>query len=260
MIRNLLLSLFAFFALSAQAQNDSTKIAIAQINSIKLDAEHYLYAEVTMPDWFEAYNAAKALLKEQLASWLTNQHQEKDVTSYIARSDEHIFEIKALRGNRYRAFVYMKKSDVLAIKEERQLLTVSSEEVHDKAAEETLFKVPAEAPASAAAPVAGAPAPVSAPVAASASAKNPLETDMLTVNSFNDIEPFIRHQESMNVVTTFGKYANRPSTGTYYMFVYNRDAEIPAYLRYDDGKIFNLKTGREDSMEAYKNCGAIWFK
>lgn len=249
MIRKLLLSLFAVFALSAQAQNDSTKIAIAQINSIKLDAEHYLYAEVTMPDWLEAYNAAKALLKEQLASWLTNQQQE-DVTSYIARSEEHIFEIKTLRGNRYRAFVYLKKNDVLALKEERQLLTVSSEEVQDKAAEDTLFKVPAEITTPVAAPVPNASVP----------ACNPLETDMLAVSSFSDIEPFIRHHELQNTVTAFGKYANRPPAGKYYMFVYNRDAEIPAYLKVEDGKILNLKTGKEDTMETYKNCGAIWFR
>lgn len=236
----LMMLLLCCLTAGAQAQNDSTRIAIEKINSIKLDAANYLYAEVTMADWLEAYNAAKALLKEQLASWLVNQ-QQQDVTSYVARSDEKIFEIKAQRGNRYRAFVYLKKSDVLALKDDRQLVTVSSEEVQDKAAEETLFKIPE-----------------SAKPAAPAMPK--IEQDMLAVTSFGDIETFIGRQQSENAITSFGKYANRPSSGTYYMFVYNREAQIPAYLRVEDGKITNLKTGNEDSMDAYKNCGAIWFR
>lgn len=226
----------------AQAQNDSTKIAIEQINRIKLDAEHYLYSEVTMADWLEAYNAAKSLLKEQLSAWLVNNHKDADVTSYVARSDEHIFEIKAQRGNRYRAFVYIKKSDILAFKEERQLVTVTSDDMKDKAAEESLFKMPEQSTIE------------TEPVLSA------LEKDMLTIDSFDKVETFITNHKKNGDITDYGKYANRPQSGTYYMFVYNRNAEIPACLKTDDGKIINLKTTREDAMDAYKNCGAIWFK
>lgn len=270
MIRKIFFCLFAACAITAQAQNDSTKIAIEQINRIKLDAEHYLYSEVTMPDWLEAYNAAKSLLKEQLSAWLVNNHKDADVTSYVARSDEHIFEIKAQRGNRYRAFVYIKKSDILAFKEERQLVTVTSDDMKDKAAEESLFRIP-ESPAAASTPAPSpAPAPTPLPAASAASAPAPpaasapslagIEKDMLSVSTFADIEAFIASHQEDGSVTGFGKYASRPSSGTYYMFVYNRNAEIPAYLKVDDGKIINLKTAKEDSMDAYKNCGAIWFR
>jgi len=245
MIRPLLIFLFAFFCTSIHAQIDSTKIAIEQINRIKLDSEHYLYAEVTMTDWMEAYNAAKALLKEQLSSWLVNQ-QKDDVQSYIVRSDEHIFEIKAQRGNRYRAFVYVKKSDILAFSEERQLMTITSEEVKDKVEEEKLFQIPDEKNSMS-----------NKPTVVSMSA---MEKEMLSVTTFSDIEPFISRQQSENKVATYGKYANRPSSGIYYMFVYNRNAEIPAYLKCEDGNILNLRTGKEDTMDSYKNCGAIWFR
>lgn len=233
--------------IGAQAQNDSTKIAIEQINRIKLDAEHYLYSEVTMADWLEAYNAAKLLLKEQLSAWLVNNHKDADVTSYVARSDEHIFEIKAQRGNRYRAFVYIKKSDILAFKEERQLVTVTSDDMKDKAAEESLFKMPEQ----------------NAPehkVAEPETALSTLEKAMLAIDNFDKVETFITDHKKNGDITDFGKYATRPQTGTYYMFVYNRSAEIPAYLKADGGKIINLKTNKEDTMEAYKNCGAIWFR
>lgn len=101
---------------------DSTTVAaIQRINAIKLDPEHYLSEECTADDWQSAYETAKILLKDKIKRWLTAQ-EISDVVSYIAKSDEKFLQIKDQSGDMYRAFVYVKKDDILVFNEGRQIL------------------------------------------------------------------------------------------------------------------------------------------
>ena len=114
--------------LSVTAQVDQATMSdIDRINAIKGDTENYLYSEVTMADWTEACDNAKTLLKEKIRQWLTEQNIE-DATSYIAKSDTKFLEIKAQRGSRFRAFVYVKKSDVVVLNDQVLTGTLSGKE------------------------------------------------------------------------------------------------------------------------------------
>ena len=114
--------------LSITAQVDQATMSdIDRINAIKGDTENYLYSEVTMADWTEACDNAKTLLKEKIRQWLTEQNIE-DATSYIAKSDTKFLEIKAQRGSRFRAFVYVKKSDVVVLNDQVLTGTLSGKE------------------------------------------------------------------------------------------------------------------------------------
>lgn len=114
--------------LSVTAQVDQATMSdIDRINAIKGDTENYLYSEVTMADWAEACDNAKTLLKEKIRQWLTEQNIE-DATSYIAKSDTKFLEIKAQRGSRFRAFVYVKKSDVVVLNDQVLTGTLSGKE------------------------------------------------------------------------------------------------------------------------------------
>ena len=83
----------------------------------------------------------------------------------------------------------------------------------------------------------------------------PFEQQMLQVKKATDIEQFVKQDD----IARYGIYKDRPSTGTYYLLLYNREGEIPAYLKFSDGTLTNVLTGNEDTFDNYKGCGAYWF-
>ena len=90
--------------------------------------------------------------------------------------------------------------------------------------------------------------------------RTPLENDILAISNAQNIQPFIKKLQSENRISRFGKYADMPSDINCYLFVYDRNMNIPAYLRKEGAIYINLKTGEMDDVANYKGCGAIWFR
>ena len=84
---------------------------------------------------------------------------------------------------------------------------------------------------------------------------NEFEKQMLTVTKASDIETFVKQSS----IFKYGKYKERPDDGDYYLLVYNREGNIPACLKFSNGKLTNVATGADDSFQNYKGCGAYWF-
>jgi hypothetical protein len=57
-----------------------------------------------------------------------------------------------------------------------------------------------------------------------------------------------------------GKYSNLPQQGLVYVFIHNKQGQLPACLKVVDGNAINLRTGLLDEISNYKGCGAIWIK
>ncbi len=265
--------------LNVHAQTNDDLTPEKRIAQIKTDSKHYLYAEATMSDWLQAYDYAKTLLKEQIKLWVEEQSDSEGDISYVAKTDEKFFEIKARRGNYYRAFVYVKKSDILVFEEARQLVAnvIPAKEtqrtdtlvvtVPRKAAQtpEVTFRVETKDVGAAPDPLPSEVKPEAESTAESADAdatkeEDTLALDMQQVKKFTDIEDFITTMKSYGAVKEYGKFATRPSSGRYYLFIYDREGGIPARLLSEDGKVTNLDTHSPDEIKNYKNCGAIWFR
>lgn len=253
----LLLCSSSIYASGIFVGDSATVSALNEINRIKLDTQHYLYAEITMADWLKAYDNAKILLKEKVEVWLKEQQPNDDVMAYIAKCDENFLQIKAQRGNMYRAFVYLKKSDILTFSENRQIISdvlkkdepavfsqndevVNQENTTEKSSEIAEQK--------------------EAKIEKSLYVLTEEEKAMAQITRFDAIQSYLINQKQKGKVNEYGKYASRPDTGKYYMFIYNKNGDVPACLVNIDGTIVNLSTGEYDSIESYKNCGAIWFK
>ena len=84
---------------------------------------------------------------------------------------------------------------------------------------------------------------------------NEFEKQMLMVTKASDIETFVKQSS----IFKYGKYKERPDDGDYYLLVYNREGNIPACLKFSNGKLTNVATGADDSFQNYKGCGAYWF-
>ena len=83
------------------------------------------------------------------------------------------------------------------------------------------------------------------------------EHKILNVLAFDGIESFIK---GTDFVKDYGKYSTIPSAGEFYVFVYNREGDISAYLKHFSEGYINIKTGNKDLLTNYKGCGAFWFR
>lgn len=86
-----------------KASAQSTDSLVAQANAIKLDGR-YLYGEATLPDRDSAFAEAVRCLDESIQKW-SDGH---DVTF----DDTALSTIVHSRSNRYRAFVYVAKTEI----------------------------------------------------------------------------------------------------------------------------------------------------
>lgn len=213
--------------------------AVKEINAIKSDP-NFISAESTVKDWETAYENAKILLAKEIEEWLIEQGA-SNIAGVIATANEHILEIKTTRGSLYRAFVYIKKSDLVPYMDKSKLMVIDVNEEADS--------VPA------------------AVIANEQNMKHPKvvltteEKDMLFVKNASEIKPFIQGRQDANEIISFGKYSTLPFEGCSYIFIYDKEGNVPACLRYENGVAINLATGKEENIsDNYKGCGGIWFK
>lgn len=242
--------------------------AVADINAIKMQTELYVYAESSSATMDEALDFAKILLKEAIQGWLIENNLE--ATDIMAQAESKVAMIEARRGSMYRVFLYVPKSDLQAISNSKSLnvglgesssvddnkanfngnvynddlsdfeelsdvmedsqIQNNNQEQNDELVEEHVIS------------------------------RTPLEEQMLTITKAQDIQIFVKNLQSEGKLSRFGKYADMPSDISCYIFVYDRDMNIPAYLRKEGVVLINLVTGEIDDIKNYRGCGAIWFK
>ena len=104
-------------SMSLLAQQDDL---VRQIGKVKRDA-NYIYAEATMKNMKEALDGAKAILEVKVSDWIHQQTTE-DVDVCIAKAKDHCFEVQTMRGDYYRAFVYVNKQDILPVTDKKEVV------------------------------------------------------------------------------------------------------------------------------------------
>ena len=247
LLKMLVMTCFMFSPSAADAQ---TAADVAKsINSIKRDTM-YIYAETTMKDLNEAYSGARALLEMKVGEWVRSQQPNEGIEVCIVKAKEHFIQLETRRGDFYRAFVYVRKSDIMPVADKSEI---------------TVFEV---APPAKPSQVEATPAIIiseDAPIEIKEETK-PLieltsdEKQMVAVKRFSEVEPYIKGLQGKGRVKNFGKYATMPVTEDCHIFVYDKQGNIPALLRKTGSVQYNLNTLREDNVKNYKNCGAIWLQ
>lgn len=235
MDKKIILLSFSFLIFSGLcAQENATQA----INEIKRQSDIYLYSESTSQSWEEALDNAKYLLGVEIETWVKTLDK-KPAEGYIAEVQNHIYNLKSMRGNRFRAFVYVKKSDIVPYESAAQLVVVPVSEKHKTTISEVTPNQPQIA-------VAYKP--------------SKLEEEIMSVTDASNIGAFIKRLKSEGRLGEYGKYKDMPEDIDCYLFVYNRELTIPAYLHKVDGKFINIKSGEHDHVSNYSGCGAWWFQ
>lgn len=215
------------------------------INAIKRDTM-YIYAEATMKELNEAYNGARALLEVKVGDWVRKQHPNEGIELCIVKAKKHFVQLETRRGDLYRAFVYVRKGDIMPVADKSEVTVFEVTPVE---------KIPTVKPT---------PAIIveEAPKVEGNTPKLELtseEKQMKLVRSFYDIESYIKGLKSKGMLKDYGKYATMPEEGKCHLFIYDKQGNISALIRKNGSSQYNLNTLKEDNIKNYKNCGAIWF-
>lgn len=135
MIRKIAISLLMAFTISniVLAQQDKMK----EINKIKIDKNYITVTGTSMASEEEASNNAHIMLVAEIDAWL-KENSKGDVEGYTAKATKNICLIQTKIGSLYRAFAYVKKSDILPYYKDDIVITESI----DADSETTVASVP----------------------------------------------------------------------------------------------------------------------
>lgn len=202
-----------------------------QINQIKKNSQ-YIYAEVTAATEVEAKDLAEEILYSEINEWVAKQKKLSKSPNIVVNNKKEIWTSVSLpRGNMFRSFLYVKKSDILPAENAEVIEnTVATqpepEKVNPEHKEVTVPQV---------------------------------VQDIATCTEYTDLAMKITKLKEAGKIIDYGRYASLDRKEDYYMAVYNTNGKVVAVLTKGSNR-YNVKTGASDSLDNYKGCGAIGFK
>ncbi len=214
-------------------QADSKKNEIAKIKKSSL----YLYAETTMSDKEEAMETALQSLQMEVQNWVAEKKKRKEVASdLILTNIEQFTEALELpRGNMYRAFVYVKKSDVLVSK--NTMITDMPATSEDSDELRSSYEI-----------------------ISTSKVEQPEHIQrLLALKRYDEVKPCLDTMKSEGKVLEYARYAKLSQPENYVLIIYNQQAEIEAILS-DGAERINLRTNLPDGVANYSGRGAIGVK
>lgn len=223
----------AALMISAVAFAQNSEEAKKTINSIKKNSQ-YIYAEATAATQQDAKDLAEEILYEEINSYVASKKKMRINPKIVINNRKELVSSLALpRGNMFRSFIYVKKSDVLAVE--------NSEMIGNKTSN-------GETVAAATTPVVSTVTPVYADEV----------KQVMACSTFDEVKNLMTKLKSEGKIRHFGGYASLEDPDPYYLAIYNRQYQIVAVLTPGPNRT-NTKTGEEDKVTNYKGCGAVGF-
>lgn len=292
MIRKIAIFLLGVFAITniSFAQQDKTK----EINKIKKDRNYLTVTGTSMSSEEEASNNAHIMLIAEIDSWL-KENSKEDVEGYTAKAKKSISFIQTKRGSLYRAFAYVKKSDILPYYKDEIIITESPESSSDTAdtvvpstdtfvantiGEELSKQIPPKEEESLTQNSeeqqriqtsieisqlkSEQPLTIKSPVSRGVSISAE-ETNILKLYTFTSVK---KYMATLIKEDRIGKYGNKitdlPNEEVVYLIVFDYHGIVRKYIRVDHELATNLSTSfSEDINEFLKNIPegyfAVWF-
>ena len=232
--------------------------SISDINRLKRDKD-YLYGEATLDTKEAALKLAYELLEMEIKNWALSK--DANISSVLAsKVYDYADTIVLKRHNMIRAFAYVKKSNLKAIKGKNIKVDVNKDVPLTKPLEEIPQKAETviETPAKKVEPI--EPKAQIEPLTASQAPEEKVLQELKDITSFYDLEKKMKPLKAAGEITDYGKYATMTDPANCYLIIYDQQAAVKAILGKGVEKRKNLKTGIDDSEKNYHGCGAIWFK
>ena len=275
-----LLVLFAW-SIPTLAQEDKN----AEINKIKRSRDYLTVTGTSMVSAEEASENARMLIDVEIEQWLQG-NAEGDIAGYVAKSKENLAVIETKRGSLFRAFIYVKKKDILPYYEDETVMaelpnpivtdtpiivdTMKVEEMTTPPVEKNIVEVKSEE--GLVSTIEYLP-PVEKPVeevivapleSVSGGVSNiEEEKSMLKTYSVSSISKYLGKLKQADKLAEYGKEVAWPDNGVVYFFFADYNNVVRGYIKMTDGTAFNLANGEvvelADYLTKYETGTYIWF-
>lgn len=275
-----LLVLFAW-SIPTLAQEDKN----AEINKIKRSRDYLTVTGTSMFSAEEASENARMLIDVEIEQWL-QENAKGDVAGYVAKSKENLAVIETKHGSLFRAFIYVKKKDILPYYENETVMaelpnpivadtpivvdTVKVEEITTPPVEENIVEVKSEEKL--VSTVDYLP-PVEKPVekvivaplesASGGISNTEEEKSILKVYSVSSVSKYLGKLKQADKLAEYGKEIAWPGNGVVYFFFADYNNVVRGYIKMTDGNALNLANKEQvelaDYLTKYETGTYIWF-
>ena len=262
---SLFLTFILMACLSAGAQENQAELK-NKVNKIKKSPD-YIYAETTRETAEEAKSAAEEQLYNNINIWVAQEKKLRGAKQVIvaeAKADYEEYQLQ--RGNLVRAFLYVKKSDIIACDNVRVLDVnpLKEDEAKDDKAQQPADPqpsledaidgtVPEQKTAEEPQPVAADSQPATPAVEIS-----PLVKELANIATIQAFGARLKELKAQGKVGVYGKYKELPDPDNCLLVVYNRQGTIEAVLT-AGAQRYNATTALPDAIANYPGCAAIGF-
>lgn len=231
MALTLAVALFSCTSIFAQSTVDEKK---KEINAIKKNSD-YIYAEATMADQQAAIDLAKEILYQNVNEWVAKQKKFAGASNVITVNTNYSVEDMTLpRGNWFRAFMYVKKTDIIPAGNVAVMKVARTEPDAEKAAPVELA-VKQESP------------------------EDIIKKQLLECENTGQLSTLLKNLKAEGKVTDYQKLNSIASPEGYIIAIFSKEGVIRAILS-EGSERTNVKTGQPDQISNYKGNGAIGIK
>lgn len=217
------------FFMASFAQDDVASKK-KEINSIKKNSS-YIYGEATLADRQAAIDLAKDILYQNINQWVESQKKFAGASKAVTTNTNYAVENVTLpRGNWYRAFMYVKKSDIIPVDNVQVTDVSGSTSTRDGVSIVSMSQ--------------------------GSGLANGLTQEFLKPQNTGQLSAMLKRLKEQGVILEYNKLGMLEKPEQYVLFVFSREGNVLAVLSAGSSRK-NLKTGKPDSLENYKGNGAI---
>ena len=220
------------------AQNNAdTK---AQINKIKRSTQ-YLSAEATMATEEEALSLARELLVAEINDWVASKRKGAEVKQVVLQDiNSCAQQMDMKRGVKTRAFLYVKKKDIVLIYGEGQIVLNDEESGVDLQ------------------PLSEISTPLQNDAAVAGNAEDASLEKILGAKTMTDLKPIFASLKNDGKIK-YGSYNSETVLEECYLLFYTREGNIKSIVRKNGDNYTDAKGNRARNLADFSGCGAYWF-
>ncbi len=198
-----------------------------EINMVKR-SNSYIYAEATAPTVEEAKAVAEEILYEEVNEWAATKRKFQTKGNFVVNNKSDLWTSYNLpRGNMFRSFIYVKKSDIISVDDSDVIGGLSKGVVKLNPSKAT----------------------PSFPDAV---------LQVYHCTKYSELVETMTRLKNSGMITHYARYASLTKPEMYYLAIYDRRGTILSVLTNGTPRL-NVETGKEDGVLNYKGCGAIGF-
>lgn len=285
---------FPLFFTSLCAVGQEVTDVKSQINQIKKNTSDYIYAEITATTEPDAKMLAEDLLYEEINKWVATQQNLQASQKFLVNNKTScITTLSTTRGNMFRCFMYIRKSDIqnannadlvenTSLKSDRSTTvqtstTTQSDSISqtsaaaqpDSTSQTATTSVPIQSEA-AAQPVVEGPTIKDEKVVTQSSTQDVTETGsrslypqvvktLATLRTYSDMIAKAQAYKTLGEIVELVTNKFPESIEQYYLVIYDQQGRVQALLTPGMQRV-NVCTGNDDSEKNYHGCKAFAFK